>query len=32
MSFQDMDKINEAYKRLESKCDLHGILKRPYAD
>lgn len=30
MSFQDMDKINEAYKRLNSKCDLHGILKRPY--
>jgi hypothetical protein len=29
-SFQDLDKINTAYKDLNNKCDLHGILKRPY--
>jgi len=30
MSFQDLTKIHAAYKDLNSKYDLHGILKRPY--
>jgi hypothetical protein len=30
MSFQDLTKINAAYKELNPKYDLHGILKRPY--
>ena len=31
MSFQDLDKISVAYKGINSKYDLHGILKRPYS-
>lgn len=30
MSFQDLNKINVAYKELNAKFDLHGTLKRPY--
>lgn len=30
MSFQDLNKINNAYKELNPKYDIHGVLKRPY--
>ncbi|MEW6353421.1 MAG: hypothetical protein AB1469_03855 [Pseudomonadota bacterium] len=30
MSFQDLNKINNAFKELNVKYDIHGILQRPY--
>lgn len=30
MSFQDMQKISSAYRELDSKYDIHGVLRRPY--
>lgn len=30
MSFQDVNKISAAFKELDVKLDIHGILKRPY--
>lgn len=30
MSFQDMNKINQSFKELNKKYDVHGILQRPY--
>lgn len=30
MSFQDMQKVSHSFKELNSKYDIHGILKRPY--
>ncbi len=30
MSFQDLKRVALAYKELNSKLDIHGILKRPY--
>jgi hypothetical protein len=30
MSFQDLTKINAAYKELNNKYDVHGILRHPY--
>ncbi len=30
MNFQEMSKVNSAFKELNTKYDIHGILKRPY--
>lgn len=30
MNFQDMSKINSAFKDLNNKYDIHGVLNRPY--
>lgn len=30
MSFQDMQKVSAAYKELNPKYDLYGVLRRPY--
>lgn len=29
-SFQDIEKINNSFKELDNRIDIHGILKKPY--
>jgi hypothetical protein len=30
MNFQDMSKINDAFKQLDSRIDVHGVLQKPF--
>ncbi len=30
MNFQEMDKVNKAFKHLDNRLDLHGVLRKPF--